>query len=510
MKPAREMGQGLPPGVVETSFPAGCMREESMGATGYGTDAQLSGERRFIRPMVPGDAWQGVKRATNRQYFRTGSSMVGSVGVGGHGAYDVSVGNTPFSLLPAAAPFHGGVLCSIPEMGEDYEQGGAGFVSRVIDFPVIDVEVGLEVAAEAGAVVVSVSEVRASAPAATGDDEQLIENGAGAFAVQGDLAARAVDWYRHYVSLLRRLSSGHTPVAIVSYCGQGSTTEGVRRAGGSAHGNDLGDEPRYVGRFGKETFSKGDPTSVSELRDLRKQTRAFVTLVTPPCGAGGATEDSVVTKVRDACVGAGGLYAIELEVSAEEEARGEFEQRFLTGALFGLRVDRPRLLETNFGFRVDQALVGPGRELRCADERYRRTTCECSAAMGLDEDHMDQQGLARAAPPVYGEYVFGQAAMQEVKRRFGLEAITFDEYLANPERSRRLMSHWLRGVGGASPDQGVELVAAFAAGASAGVRASIGRARRSRRRHRERRQGCSMSLDHRSTGHATSRGRRRR
>jgi hypothetical protein len=400
--------------------------------------------------------------------------MVGSVGVGGRGAYDLLVGTTPFSLSPTAAPFHGGVLCSIPEIGEDDELGDADFAPRVIDFPVVDRELGVEVAAEAGAVVVAVSEVLASA--ATGDDEQGdFEVGfvsEGAFAAQGDLAARAVDWYRHYVSLLRRLSSGHTPVAIVSYCGQGSTTEGVRRAGGSAHGNDLGDQPRYVGRFGEETFSKGDPTSVSELRDLRKRTRAFVTLVTPPCGAGMATEDSVVTKVRDACVGAGGLYALELGVRVEDEARGELEQRLLTGALFGLRVDRPRLFETNFSFRVDKALVGQGRELRRADERYRRTICECSAAMGLDEDHMDLQGLTRAAPPVYGEYVFGQAAMQEVKRRFGLEAITFDEYLANPERSRRLMSHWLRGVGGASPDQGVELVAAFAAGVSGETLAS--------------------------------------
>jgi hypothetical protein len=60
MTPAREMGHGLPLGAVEKSPPAECIREESMGATGYGTDAQLSGERRFIRPMVPGDAWQGV------------------------------------------------------------------------------------------------------------------------------------------------------------------------------------------------------------------------------------------------------------------------------------------------------------------------------------------------------------------------------------------------------------------------------------------------------------------
>ena len=43
--------------------------------------------------------------------------------------------------------------------------------------------------------------------------------------------------------------------------------------------------------------------------------------------------------------------------------------------------------------------------------------------------------------------------MREVERRFGLRAITFDDYLANPERSRRQMSHWLRGVGGASPNQ---------------------------------------------------------
>ena len=89
---------------------------------------------------------------------------------------------------------------------------------------------------------------------------------------------------------------------------------------------------------------------------------------------------------------------------------------------------------------------------------------ECAAAMGVDRDHMDYLGLTMATPPVYGEYVFGQAAMREVERRFGLRAITFDEYLAHPERSRRQMSHWLRGVGGISPDQGVEFHSATAGG----------------------------------------------
>jgi hypothetical protein len=82
--------------------------------------------------------------------------------------------------------------------------------------------------------------------------------------------------------------------------------------------------------------------------------------------------------------------------------------------------------------------------------------------MGVDHDHMDYPGLTMATPPVYGEYVFGQAAMREVERRFGLRAITFDEYLAHPERSRRQMSHWLRGVGGMSPDQGVEFHSSLA------------------------------------------------
>jgi hypothetical protein len=96
--------------------------------------------------------------------------------------------------------------------------------------------------------------------------------------------------------------------------------------------------------------------------------------------------------------------------------------------------------------------------------------------MGVDPDHMDYLGLAGAAPPAYGEYVFGQAAMREVERRFGLRAITFDEYLAHPERSQRQMSHWLRGVGGMSPDQGVEFHSA-PTGGSANACAVAGAAR---------------------------------
>eukprot|EP00966_Prymnesium_polylepis_P156306 3611093-Prymnesium_polylepis.1 len=44
--------------------------------------------------------------------------------------------------------------------------------------------------------------------------------------------------------------------------------------------------------------------------------------------------------------------------------------------------------------------------------------------------------------------------------RFGAPAITFDEMVAAPARSRRRLAHWLHGAGGESPSAGLELVRA--------------------------------------------------
>jgi hypothetical protein len=85
--------------------------------------------------------------------------------------------------------------------------------------------------------------------------------------------------------------------------------------------------------------------------------------------------------------------------------------------------------------------------------------------MGLDAGHMDYAGMSQAVPPVYGQWVFAQACMRELEREFGIVAITYDEMLARPEQSRRQMRHWLRGAGGPSSDQGVELLASREVGA---------------------------------------------
>ena len=278
--------------------------------------------------------------------------------------------------------------------------------------------------------------------------------GESAFVAQAELAAQATGWYRHYVSLLRRLTSGHTPVAVVTSCGQGGLVEGIRRAGGAAHGQDCVDQPRYRERFGRETFSVGGPDDVSRLRELCSRSKAFVTLAAAAKPHGGAEGGQATTghqEVVDACVGSGGLYAVE---TAGSPSVGASHTCTLRGAYFGLHVDRPRSFEANFDLRVDEALVSSGLNLRrgtCLGGRRQWgrldaagrpaakcgcqgnlwavqgtqpvgcTLAECAAAMGIDRDHMDFEGLTQAVPPVYGDYIFGQAAMREVERRFGLE-----------------------------------------------------------------------------------------
>jgi hypothetical protein len=319
------------------------------------------------------------------------------------------------------------------------------------------------------------------------------------FQAQAELANEALAWYRQYVELHRSWHSGRTPTALVTFCGQGGVSEGVRRSGGAAHGQDLRPQERYVARYGEEAFTMGDSCSPTELRALQRATRSVMTLASPPCKAhstarmrGEASEPPLIGVTRDALVATTRCWAIENVTGARAELSGQ--TTLLRGAYFGLHVDRPRLWETSFELHVDEALRVGGLRLRrgcclgyrrrwrrvdpfgrpemrdCCDvpnlwavqgdKPLRCTAAECAWAMGLDGSHMDYVGMTQAVPPVYGQWVFAQACMRELEREFGISAITFDEFREQPERSRRQMRHWLRGAGGPSPDQGVELVAA--------------------------------------------------
>ena len=321
------------------------------------------------------------------------------------------------------------------------------------------------------------------------------------FEAQSALAARALAWYQNYCDLLRARRAGRTPTAIVGFCGQGGVSEGIRRARGACHGQDLRPQERYEARFGEGSFSQGDSTDPTVLRALKRRTGAFFSFHSPPCKLysssrfrGEATEPGLIDETRDCLEEVGEMHAMENVVGAKRAlSRGAC---LLRGGFFGLHVDRPRLFETNFPVHVDGALRNPGNLLRSrsctgfrrrwcrldpfgrpelreccrgnlwvvqGDRPLRCTLCECADAMGLDRDHMDYSGMAQAIPPVYAQFIFAQACMQQCVREFGVRAITFDEMLRRPEASRREMALWLRGAGAPSDEQGVVFASSMSA-----------------------------------------------
>ena len=317
------------------------------------------------------------------------------------------------------------------------------------------------------------------------------------FAAQRAKARAACAWYQNYVALLRRLRAGRRPTAVVGFCGQGGVSEGIRRANGSSHGQDLRPQPNYQRRFGELNFSLGDSTDPTVLRDAKRRLGAFLTFDSPPCKdysssrmRGEATDPPLIGETRAALQEVGGLHVIENVVGASAELERSL---LLRGEHFGEHVSRPRIFEANFELVLDEALRESGSKLQTrsclgfrrrwrrmdpfgrpemhdccegnlwapqGDKPLRCSACDCARAMGIDDDHMDYDGLSQAIPPVYAQYIFGQACMREVEAEFGLPAITYDEMLARRGSSRRRMRHWLRGAGGASPDQGVELTPA--------------------------------------------------
>ena len=188
------------------------------------------------------------------------------------------------------------------------------------------------------------------------------------FLAQKRRAAEVLAWYRQYVELLRRLESGRTPSVVVTFCGQGGVTEGVRRAGGASHGQDWVDQPMYRRRFGEECFTQGDSRNPTEVRTLMRKTKAFLLQSSPPCKwfssarmKGEAKEGPMIVEARACAREMGTLYAIENVVNAKSAM--DAGSTLLRGSYFGEHVDRPRLFETNFELRVDRVLQEGGRRL---------------------------------------------------------------------------------------------------------------------------------------------------
>lgn len=343
-------------------------------------------------------------------------------------------------------------------------------------------------------------------PTVFGCKNGLLLSTAAEIQAQKERAARVLAWYSNYVRLHKRLHSSRTPTSLVLFCGEGGVSEGIRRAGGASHGQDIRVQPNFEARFGRECFSRGDSRSAHEVRRLGQRLRSVVNFASPPCKShstalmrGVPSEPPMIRQTRDALREAGGQWVIENVPGARGELHGAVQLR---GAYFGLHVDRPRLFESNFPIHVDAALKEGGDAVRrgmclgvrrrwrrldpfgrpemadcCSgnlwavqgDKPLRCTPCECAEAMGLDDGHMSYLGMTQAIPPVYSELIFAQACMRAVEAEFGVAAITFDDYERDPDGCSRRMEHLLRGAGGAAPSQGVEFAPAVSSGDEVGV-----------------------------------------
>ena len=336
------------------------------------------------------------------------------------------------------------------------------------------------------------------------------------FEEQRERAERVLDWYRQYVQLLRRLQSGVTPTVVDAFCGGGGSSEGVRRAGGASHGIDVEAQPDFVRRFGSTSFSIGDGTSWADVGGVGRRVRAFGAGASPPCQfystarrrGDAASQPPLIDATRDMLEALFEYWWMENVLGAREHMSAGATE--LYGALFGLRVDRARLIETSFEMHVDEELRRPAEELRArcclgARRRWRRldvfgrpergpccagnifavqgtlpwrcTSVECADAMGVDRGAMTYDRLAQSLPPAYIELVFAQMCMRAAHDRFGAPAITFDAMMERPASARRELAAWLRGAGDASPSAGLSLVGGASGPVRDGGTALIGRGR---------------------------------
>ena len=316
------------------------------------------------------------------------------------------------------------------------------------------------------------------------------------FEAQRRLAAEMLDWYGVYVAILRRLRSGDVPSILQGFCGGGGSSEGARRAGVDGFGVDICEQTDYVRRFGADSFLAADATSWAATARLKKQ-HAFVgAMYSPPCQVysrlrrrGVARSPALIELTRDAAREFFDLWAIENVMGAASHMSEHAVE--LDGAYFGLRVFRSRLIESSFELIIDRCVRAPADALRarcCMGERrrWRRrdefgrpllreccdgnmfaplgthplrcTAAECSAAMGVDVDHMSYERLAQSIPPDYGQLVASQMCMRAAERLFGVPVISFDEMRLRPQWARATLARWVRGAGDDRVHAGLSLV----------------------------------------------------
>lgn len=210
------------------------------------------------------------------------------------------------------------------------------------------------------------------------------------------------------------------------FCGAGGATRGYQKAFPHAHvtGVDIAPQPNYV----------GDRFIQSDALDYAFAVAGFDFIhASPPCqarttmsnrwrGQGGVADShfNFIDATRWRLVMAGVPYVIENVPGARRDLINPVT---LSGGMFGLGVNRPRLFECSFPVARPKPVkvanpIGvygqhhDGRRLWTrkdgTSQRAARALEEGRAAMGID--WMEWRELAEAIPPAYTEYIGDQFA----------------------------------------------------------------------------------------------------
>lgn len=232
-------------------------------------------------------------------------------------------------------------------------------------------------------------------------------------------------------------NGGSKPRLLDLFCGAGGAAMGYHRAGFEVVGVDIKPQPNYP-------FEFIQADALNAVRAVRAHDAVWgdsggydAIHASPPCQAyttmsnrWGSDYPELITETRELLEQTGLPYVIENVPGALASMRSPHR---LTGEMFGLRVHRARLFETNWPWLAPSppsrqadpvAVYGKqdgrrlwtrkdGTELRVAD------LDEGSEAMGID--WMDWDELREAIPPAMTEYIGGQL-MAYLERRYG-EAI---------------------------------------------------------------------------------------